>query len=169
MTAPTIPLLRPAPETPGVERERIATLPQLQPTVPQTTTSPDGRGIQTTLPPLPTSVKAARAFICGTLGAWSIAPGPIEDAELVASELFTNALVHAERPDPGRSITVRLTRTAEGVLLEVDDDDPVHLPNLTLQGEGTGGRGLWLALQLTQRIDVTTSHTGKTVAALIAI
>ena len=168
MTAPTIPLPGPAPEAPGAGRDRIAVLPQLQPTMSQTTTSPDGRSVQTALPPAPTSVKTARAFTCAALGDWHVAPGPIDDAALVASELFTNALVHADRTDPGRPIQVRLTRTDEGVLIEVSDQDPAHLPDLTVRGEGDAGRGLWLVLELTQRVAIATSETGKTISALIA-
>jgi serine/threonine-protein kinase RsbW len=93
------------------------------------------------------SVGGARQHLRGVLDRWGLEK--LSDAaELVVSELFTNALLHAA--DSDRLIEVRYQPTAEGGLgIEVHDADdrrPV-MRGATAQEES--GRGLFLVEALT--------------------
>ncbi|WP_434581794.1 ATP-binding protein [Carbonactinospora thermoautotrophica] len=75
---------------------------------------------------------------------------PTQDAQLVVTELFTNAVRHARHH--GHPITVAVEHR-EGVLrVEVHDPDPTPpLPRLTPDPEATSGRGLLLVASLARR------------------
>ncbi|GAB2698961.1 ATP-binding protein [Kitasatospora kifunensis] len=64
-----------------------------------------------------------------------------ENAELVVSELVTNALVHATRP--GKRIKLGLEADGEVLLIWVEDSSP-NAPQPRLCTEGESGRGLLL-------------------------
>ncbi|MFJ1528320.1 ATP-binding protein [Streptomyces mirabilis] len=93
----------------------------------------------------PTAVRAARHVVRDALGAWELT-GLTEDAEVVISELATNAVLHA-RMD---SIRVTVTRIDEHtVRLAVVDrsrDLPVHRSPNT---EDMRGRGMSIVDALT--------------------
>ena len=61
------------------------------------------------------SVARARRLVASQLDAWSLSELS-DDARLVASELLTNAALHAQPP-----IRMRLSRLASGIRLEVSD------------------------------------------------
>src|SRR5947209_3303004 len=88
----------------------------------------------------PDAARRARRLIRSTLAERL---GAVEDAELVVTELVTNALLHAGPP-----VTVRLTDLDCGVRLEVEDRGrtiPVQgLPST----ESMTGRGLSLIAAL---------------------
>ena len=80
------------------------------------------------LPPLPVSVQAARAFVRLALRSWGL-DVLVENAELVASELATNAVkttgeLHRVPLQRSAYIRVRVLLLAKTVVLEVMDDDP---------------------------------------------
>jgi anti-sigma regulatory factor (Ser/Thr protein kinase) len=74
------------------------------------------------LPPRPESVKFARDFTRVTLRSWGLT-AVSDDAELVVSELVTNALRHAVRgPDSDKpAITLRLLAQAPYLMCMVSD------------------------------------------------
>lgn len=82
------------------------------------------------------------------------------DAELIVSELVTNALLYGASP-----VTVRLGRTPDRVRIEVQDaggDLPIRLHSGT---DAMSGRGLSLVGALTSRWGVVARHPGKVVWA----
>ncbi len=108
------------------------------------------------LPAHPSSVSRARQLV-REIVALSASPELSADAELLTSEVVTNALVHA-----GGTITLRARQLRRGVRVEVSDSSP-HSPIVREYGELAGtGRGLRL-LDLLARWGVEATSTGKTV------
>lgn len=113
------------------------------------------------------SVPRARAVLHAALGDWGVGQETLDTAELVLSELVTNAL---RVPAPGdRQVGVRITRSvADGLLrLEVSDAGGGR-PEVREPGEDeTGGRGLLLVAALAHRwgCEKRTAGIGKTVFA----
>jgi hypothetical protein len=108
------------------------------------------------LMPLPETVARARRLIRQTLGSWGLAE--LEDmAELLATELITNAIRYASRP-----IELRLLRTRT-LICEVRDDD-LYLPILRQADDmDEDGRGLFLVSRLSRRWGVSRTTHGKVV------
>ncbi|KIF72158.1 hypothetical protein HY68_13965 [Streptomyces sp. AcH 505] len=92
------------------------------------------------------SVSKARHLLLRYLEAWNLV-GVADSAQLVLSELVTNAVRHAHVP--GRLIETRYERLANGVRIEVHDADDAkpQLQTPTLDAES--GRGLTLVDALT--------------------
>ncbi|WP_282700782.1 ATP-binding protein [Streptomyces sp. CC219B] len=113
------------------------------------------------------SAPRARALLHAVLGGWGVTRDTAADAELVLSELVTNAL---RVPVPSdRQVGVRIARSlAEGLLrLEVSDAGAGH-PELREPGDGeTDGRGLFLVRALAHRwgVERRAAGIGKTVYA----
>jgi anti-sigma regulatory factor (Ser/Thr protein kinase) len=97
------------------------------------------------LAPKPESAKAARDFTRLTLAQWRMSR--LSDvAELVVSELVTNALRHgllSARWMPGEHpIRLRLLRQDPYLMCMVTDPDPVGPVRIESHGGAEGGRGL---------------------------
>ncbi|GFH39470.1 ATP-binding protein [Streptomyces pacificus] len=76
--------------------------------------------------------------------------GRVDSAEVVISELVSNAIVHGR----GSTVGLRLRRTAGQVRLEVDDRSPSAVPGPQQAGVGAErGRGLWLVKALVDELD----------------
>ena len=113
----------------------------------------------TKLPPDPSSVPAARRFTTDAiidLGAEESAG----EAQLLVSELATNAVIHARSP-------IRLTVLREGDCLrvEVRDDDPQvpRIPERMPPVSATGGRGILLVDAMATDWGVNSNEKGKTI------
>jgi anti-sigma regulatory factor (Ser/Thr protein kinase) len=104
----------------------------------------------------PVTVTRARRLVEQTLAAWGLsALGEV--AQLLATELITNAIRYATRP-----IELRLLRTGT-LLCEVRDDDH-YLPILREAGGlDENGRGLFLVSRLARRWGVSRTTHGKVV------
>jgi serine/threonine-protein kinase RsbW len=93
-----------------------------------------------------TQLRELRAALAAALyGDSELAGRPLDDVPermvLVATELATNAIRHADPPTE-----VRLSRTAGEFVLDVADHDPTTVPELTATRPlDSGGRGLMLA------------------------
>ncbi|WP_406123557.1 ATP-binding protein [Streptomyces canus] len=113
------------------------------------------------------SVPRARAALHAVLGGWCIDQGTLDTAELVLSELVTNAL--RARAPRDRQVGVRIAHSAEEGLLRLEVSDAGEgLPEVQSPSEGeTGGRGLLLVEALTYRWGVQGREdgVGKTVWA----
>jgi anti-sigma regulatory factor (Ser/Thr protein kinase) len=106
---------------------------------------------------LPTAPRIARAFVAEVIRAWHLPDGFTENAELLISELVTNAARHVGRvdgtptPRPTEHVAViyvRLLMVGALLRLEVWDSDrnPPMLKALDVDAEG--GRGLFLVASL---------------------
>jgi anti-sigma regulatory factor (Ser/Thr protein kinase) len=79
----------------------------------------------------------------------------VDDVRLVASELATNALVHAQTP-----FSVTIAGDDRSVLLTVRDGSTVVPARRTAQVLATSGRGLAIVEQLSQRWGAETDAAG---------
>ncbi|GHJ34926.1 ATP-binding protein [Streptomyces sp. TS71-3] len=115
----------------------------------------------------PTTVPRARALLHAMLGTWQVSQDVSETAELVLSELVTNAL--RVRVPHDRQVGVRITHSPQdGVLLLEVSDAGTGRPEVRNPGEDeTSGRGLLLVEALADRWGVRDrAHgIGKTVWA----
>ncbi|WP_425827787.1 SpoIIE family protein phosphatase [Streptomyces fractus] len=112
---------------------------------------------QWTFAPEPAEVPRARALVREQLGRWGL-PGIADSAELIVSELVTNAVRHAR----GGPVHVRLVRSGT-LLCEVEDTEDA-LPTLLNAGPGDEfGRGLRVVARLSRAWGTSRTATGKTV------
>ena len=94
-----------------------------------------------------------------------------DDAALVLSELFTNALLHTASGGPGGLVIVQVTRWRQGVRIAVNDQGSSAEP--VIRGPASevmpeeGGHGLYLAAHLAQHLDWHDDASGRTVAAVL--
>lgn len=95
----------------------------------------------------PRSVGEARRFVAQHMGAWGL-PQLTETAELIVSELVTNAVTHG-RPLYGRLIATRFERLPSGVRIEVHDANGSKPELREASEESEDGRGLALVHALT--------------------
>ena len=106
-----------------------------------------------TLDPLAASVPAARRFVEGALGRWG-ATEILEDVQLLASELVTNAVLHART-----TLELVLTQGQDVMRLEVHD----RRASLESVTPGERGRGLQLVESLAQQWGIVDDDSGKIV------
>lgn len=104
---------------------------------------------------LPTAPQQGRRFVARTLEDWNVSSEVIEVAELITSELVTNAVRHTGRADglaaplPTETVTiirVRVGIVSGSVFVEVWDnstDAPVLVED-PIDPDAEGGRGLFL-------------------------
>lgn len=104
--------------------------------------------------------RAARQLVSDALRDWGYNEAVLADAELVCSELATNAVVHARTP-----FSVVARRKRSGVRISVHDESPVP-PALRDDGPtASSGRGLRLVGLLARGWGVEPTVSGKTVWA----
>ncbi|PAZ10163.1 PAS sensor protein [Streptomyces sp. SA15] len=115
------------------------------------------------IPADPSLVAPIRKQVVSQLGIWALS-GVAFTAELVVSELVTNAIRYGSRP-----IRLRLIHDATTLICEVSDTSHTapHLRRAKTWDEG--GRGLLLVAQLTQRWGSRHTADGKTIWAEIAL
>src|SRR4051812_46929692 len=80
------------------------------------------------------------------------------DAELVTSELVTNAIEHAATP-----VTVRVSHAVDRFRVEVMDSSAIPPAVRDLLSDEDSGRGLHLVERLTDAWGVDSSDVGKTI------
>lgn len=101
----------------------------------------------------------ARRHVADALSGWGLAMIGFE-AELLVSELFTNAIVHACCPDA----VVRMACTTSGVRVEVEDARRDRVPSLVPRDAATvGGLGLHLVAAAAPRWGCDVHEHGKVV------
>ncbi|GLX05440.1 ATP-binding protein [Microbispora sp. NBRC 16548] len=113
----------------------------------------------------PASVTEARRFITSTLGTWPVA----EAAELIVSELATNAVRHTASARFGGKFTVSIQAEPDQVWLGVVDEGGAEVPRLVRPSDDEGGRGLLLVANLADNWGVYGNHAGRTVWALLKV
>jgi serine/threonine-protein kinase RsbW len=117
------------------------------------------------LPAHGTSVATARRRVGELLCAWGVAEPVHDDAALVVSELFTNALVHTDSSE----ITCRIQTTMETVYLAITDQGHGEPgPEVREPEEAENGRGLLLVNALAELWGVRNENgLGRTVWAVL--
>lgn len=112
----------------------------------------------------PSEAAVARAFVEERCEAWGC-PALVETAQLVASELVTNAIVHARSACELRAVLV-----GDSLRLEVTDYDASGSPDVQAPDENdTHGRGLLIVDALARSWGVVPRNgLGKTVWAVLA-
>ena len=110
----------------------------------------------------PRSAGVARRFLRETLAGWDAA-FYTDAAELVLTELVTNAVLHAKT-----DIVVRVDLARGGLRLEVIDRSPRQPIARHYSPEATTGRGLGLVDAVAKRWGVQPDRDGKTVWAELA-
>ena len=103
------------------------------------------------------SVRAARRFVGATLARWG-RDDTVWEAQLVVSELATNAVLHAGTP-----FTVRLTLSGPAVRLEVEDGVSRAPRERHFGPDATTGRGISLVSELSTSWGVSMRPGGKCV------
>ncbi|MCM2392135.1 ATP-binding protein [Streptomyces albipurpureus] len=99
------------------------------------------------LPLNPSSTSRARALLRAQLRQWRIEDEVIATAELLLSELVTNAVNHAKTA-PSGEIGVRITRRQGLLRLEVTDSGSRPPERRSAAVDDQGGRGLMLVSAL---------------------
>lgn len=117
------------------------------------------------LPARDASVAVARRRIGKLLCEWGVAEPVHDDAALIVSELFTNALVHTDSAE----ITCRVQTTLETVYLAITDQGRgASGPEVREPEEDENGRGLLLVNALAELWGVRNEHGhGRTVWAVL--
>lgn len=106
---------------------------------------------------------AARRHARETLTGWGVDDDVLDVAELVVSELVTNAAEHAE----GGVTELHLTLSARGVRVAVVDHD-LRLPAARLAGEDAeDGRGMAIVCAVADAHGCTVTDQHKTVWACV--
>lgn len=107
-----------------------------------------------TFPPAPASVRAARRFVSSVLAEWGLRAA-YDAAEVLVSEVVTNAVLHARTP-----FAVTVTRSADAVRVSVSDGSPA-VPQQRMYGpDSTTGRGMRLVNSLALRWGVEADGSG---------
>lgn len=93
--------------------------------------------------------RAARTFAAETLAGWDLPTDCVEAAQLVVSELVTNAVRHA----PGSpAVTLQLTLTDDCIRVLVSDQGPGDPERIRSDpGSDVRGRGIWIVDAFTER------------------
>src|SRR3954453_2999192 len=108
-------------------------------------------------PPDHAAAAKARRFISDTMRSWGY-DDSVADAQLLVSELVTNAVLHA------RSATrVTVERNGRTLRVSVFDRNPARPRLRELGPEAVTGRGLLLVDRIAQRRGVDTNDEGKCV------
>lgn len=118
------------------------------------------------LPARDASVAVARRRVGERLCEWGVAEPVYDDAALVVSELFTNALVHTDSAE----ITCRVQTTLETVYLAITDQGRgTSGPEVREPEEAENGRGLLLVNALAELWGVRNENgSGRTVWAVLS-
>ena len=118
----------------------------------------DARGPAVTLTSSAAAVPQARRWVRDKLAECNVSPAPLADAELLVSELVTNAVRHVE----GSPVTVEVIADGE-VIVRVSDngrEDPTQRDAGPLE---ESGRGLQIVEAVAQRWGVERRTGSKSV------
>ncbi|MGW1067536.1 ATP-binding protein [Streptomyces aureus] len=103
-----------------------------------------------------TSARRARRLVTAQLEEWDLEE-PAETAELLVSELVTNALRHTRGP-----LRLNLCLRGDMLVCEVEDTEPVCPVRREPDADAEGGRGTELLDLLAESWGSTCTPTGKT-------
>lgn len=107
-------------------------------------------------------IREARASVVELLRRWNL-PHLVDQAQLVVSELVTNALEHAQSP-----CEVTVLRSSHGVRIEVRDEGPGAPDPQPPSDDRERGRGLRIIAALSSAWGIDSDPTSKVVWAELA-
>jgi serine/threonine-protein kinase RsbW len=94
-----------------------------------------------------------------------------DDAVVILSELFANAVLHTESGKPGGLVIIQIARWRQGVRIAVTDQGSSTRPVIRDHGGdrelAESGHGLYLAARLAQRLDWHDDASGRTITAVL--
>jgi anti-sigma regulatory factor (Ser/Thr protein kinase) len=122
--------------------------------------------ISFTLPGTPYSVQTARFYVRTTLSYQNLG-GYAEDAEMVTSELVSNAVMHAAAQSFGLDLLL-LVDDSGAVAVVVTDPCPLPPVKCAPAAGAEHGRGLLLVEALSARWGWSPQDPGKSVFAILA-
>ena len=108
-----------------------------------------------------TSVHTARRFVERILLDWHQDALMIKEATLLASELVSNAVLHAATNSSTEDLQLRLRRIPDGIRIEVVDGSPA--PPIRRPASVGGGRGLLIVETIAARWGTLPHPGGKVV------
>ncbi|WUH94130.1 ATP-binding protein [Streptomyces sp. NBC_00433] len=115
------------------------------------------------------AVRLSREFVRGTLPAWGL-PEQIDSAELIVSELVTNAVKNSAGQGYPCHVGVQLRLVGGGLYIEVWDRGAGSPVIAAPTFDAEGGRGLFLVESMSTRLGVQRSAVGgKIVWAELAL
>lgn len=124
--------------------------------------------VDVVLPHEVSAVADARRRLAGYLKRHRVTDHACDDAQLVLSELLSNAIRYAP-PLPGGEVRAAWWIDKAGIHLEVvdgcGDTEPQHI--IDAHPESVGGRGLAIVDMLTAEWGVRTAHARRTVYAVV--
>jgi serine/threonine-protein kinase RsbW len=109
-------------------------------------------------------------FIEGTLRGLGISESIVADIAISVSELVNNAIIHGNKYARDKSVTVKLSHKAGSLSVSVSDQgtgfDPGHVPDPLAQENllKEVGRGIFIVRQLMDKVDITATPQGTTIA-----
>lgn len=125
-----------------------------------TTTAPQHLAPWKVLVPVPEAVSASRTFVAEVMGGWGAAREQVDDAVLVASEMATNAVIHARSP-----FRISVGRSRDGINVSVEDVADQRPQVGTGHARSDSGRGLEIVVALSSRWGCDAVPSGKVVWA----
>ena len=118
-------------------------------------------------PGTPRQAGAARRFVASLLDGSPLC----DDAVVVVSELFTNALLHTNSGKPGGLVVVQVTRWTLGVRVAVTDQGSAKQPVIgdgsSCQEDAESGHGLYLVSSLSEHLGWHDDPSGRTICAIL--
>ncbi|RKT56254.1 ATP-binding protein [Saccharothrix australiensis] len=119
--------------------------------------------VAVTLPATAGASAQARRIVGEAVATWGVSPDVAEDAALVVTELVSNAVDHATGP-----LELAVSRTAQGIRIEVSDRSPTMPEPRPVQVDSARGRGLIIVAALSREWGTSPTADGKTVWAELA-
>lgn len=108
-------------------------------------------------------VRQVRRFVRGVLGEVLDGAGvDLDDVEVMASEVATNAVLYTASGRPGGRLWAAVIATDDVVRVEITDQGGAHSEPRIPAYAGLGGRGLLLVQELSARWDWCRNSAGRT-------
>jgi hypothetical protein len=117
--------------------------------------------VRATLAPEPRSARAARDFVAHTCSDWGCSH-QVTAATLIASELVTNAVLHARTP-----LTISVSRCGRQLRVGVRDHDSTPPTSRVVAPDAATGRGMQVVDALCVDWGVMSAAGGKLVWAIL--
>jgi anti-sigma regulatory factor (Ser/Thr protein kinase) len=127
--------------------------------------TPDVQSLE--LAPEPRSPSVARKLVLAAFAKWDFDESAAQDAALIATELVTNAIIHAGPT----AIVLTIAKRGKSVELRVADDGHGTVELRPVRPGSVTGRGLHFldVLSLDWTVEPATSGRGKTVVAQLPV